>query len=179
MKALMIIADGYEDLEAIGTLALLRRAGIQVDVAALHGKEAYGQYDTHLVDLFPLSQARSEDYGLLVLPGGREHIEEKESPLYLSFIRSFHEAGKPIAAICAAPTILGSLGYLKGKKYTCFTSMNRDFGGTFIDTYAVRDGNLVTGRSCAAVVDFSLLIVEMVLGKAARAALEAEIYYPE
>ena len=66
---------------------------------------------------------------------------------------------KMVAAICAAPTILGHLGYLKGKNYTCFTSMDEDFGGTYKDAYAVVDGNIITSRGMGTAIDFALEIV--------------------
>ena len=83
---------------------------------------------------------------------------------------------KVLAAICAAPNIVGKLGYLKNRKYTCFTSMDQDFGGTYIDEKVVVDGNLITARSVASAILFAYAIVEKLLGKEALNALFEHIY---
>ena len=63
------------------------------------------------------------------------------------------------------------------KNYTCFTSMNEDFGGTYVDRYAVIDGNIITGRSAAAVIDFAFALIEKLLGKESCDKVKASIYY--
>ena len=88
----------------------------------------------------------------------------------------FMDNNKVLAAICAAPTIVGKLGYLKNRKYTCFTSMDQDFGGTYIDEKVVVDGNLITARSVASAILFAYAIVEKLLGKEALKALFEHIY---
>ena len=130
MKILMVVTDGFEDIEAIGTLA-----------------------------------------------GGPEYIAEEQNPNFLAMIQNFYSRGKFIAAICAGPTILGHLGLLKGKKYTCFTSMDEDFGGTYVDQYAVRDNNIITGRSAAATIDFAFLIVNALCGEEYEKQVKESIYY--
>ena len=74
-------------------------------------------------------------------------------------------------------TILGKLGLLKNKKYTCFNSMNEDFGGNYIDRYVVKDNNLITGKSAAATIDFAFTIVEELLGKNYAESIKNSIYY--
>ena len=87
------------------------------------------------------------------------------------------ENNKIVAAICAAPTILGRQGYLKDRNYTCFTSMNEDFGGTYVDQYTVSDGNLITGRSAAASIDFAFAFMEKLIGKEKCEEVKTSIYY--
>ncbi len=82
-----------------------------------------------------------------------------------------------VAAICAGPTILGRAGYLKGRRYTCFTAMNEDFGGTYRDDYAVQDGNVITGKSAAAAIDFAFAVLEAAAGKETADKTKKEIYY--
>lgn len=177
MKILVTITDGFEDNEAIGTIALLRRAGLDVTVASLYSHEANGRYQSHLTDLKCLKEIDYTGFDMLVMPGGPEYITEEKDPDFLNMVRFFMTGNRFVAAICAAPTILGHLGLLKGRDYTCFTSMNEDFGGTFHDQYAVRDKNLITGRSVAATIDFALLIVEALKGQEAVERLKKEIYY--
>ena len=94
-----------------------------------------------------------------------------------ALIKTFVETDKVVAAICAGPTLLGHAGYLKGKNYTCFTSMNEDFGGTYHDDYAVTDGNIITAKSAAATLEFAFAIIEKLLGQEVADKTKKEIYY--
>ena len=177
MKILAIITDGFEELEAVGTIALLRRAKLDVTIASLYSNEAVGRYMMKLTNLTPLNDINFLDYDMLLLPGGPEYgIEEKDAN-FLSIVKAFYNNDKYIAAICAAPTILGHLGILKGKKYTCYTSMNEDFQGEYVDTYVVKDGKIITGRSCSASIDFALEIIGTILGNEKLDSIKKEIYY--
>ncbi len=177
MKILVVVTNGFEDIEAVGTVALLRRANLDVTFAAISSTEAMGRYNIHIDNLENLSELDLSEFGMLVIPGGPEYIAEEKNPEFLKRILSFAQQGKFIAAICAGPTILGHLGLLKGKNYTCFTSRNEDFGGTYIDKYAVRDGKIITGRSAAAVIGFAFCIIEAVQGKAKAEEVARSIYY--
>lgn len=177
MKVLAIITDGFEELEAVGTIALLRRAKIDVTISSLYSSEATGRYMMKLTDLVKLSDINILDYDMLLLPGGPEYIVEEKDKNFLSIVKNFFDNDKYIAAICAAPTILGHLGLLKGKRYTCFTSMNEDFGGTYVDSYTCVDDKLITGRSCAASIDFALEIIRALKGENALESIKEEIYY--
>ncbi len=177
MKILMVVTDGFEDIEAIGTLAILRRANLDVTFAAIDNDKATGRYGLVSSDMVNLNDVDIAEYDCLVIPGGPEYIAEEKNPKFLAMIENFNSRGKFIAAICAGPTILGHLGLLKGKKYTCFTSMDEDFGGTYVDSYAVRDGNIITGRSAAATIDFAFLIVSALCGEAHELKVKNSIYY--
>mgnify|MGYP004457410565 FL=1 len=179
MKILTVIADGFEDNEAIGTIAILRRAGLDVTVSGLNSTTARGRFQNQLVDLKNLRDLDYASYDALVIPGGPEYILEEKDAYFLSMVKYFMSENKIVAAICAAPTILGHLGLLKNRDYTCFTSMNEDFGGQFHDQYVVTDGNLITGRSVAATIDFALAIVGKIQGDEAVEKLKREIYYEE
>ena len=87
------------------------------------------------------------------------------------------ENNKIVAAICAAPTIIGQLGYLKNRTYTCFTPMNQDFNGYFIDKPVVVDNNLITGRSAAASIDFAYEIIKKVAGQDTLNQVWERIFY--
>lgn len=177
MKILIVVTDGFEDIEAVGTLAILRRGQLDCTFAAIDADKAMGRYGVNIHDLVNLSTVNIDEYDMLVIPGGPEYIAEENNPKFLQMIKNFASHHKFIAAICAGPTILGHLGLLKGKKYTCFTSMNEDFGGEYIDTYAVRDDNIITGRSAAAVIDFAFLIIETLKGKEFAQKVKDSIYY--
>lgn len=177
MKICMIVTDGFEEIEAVGTYAILRRGGLDVDVYSLLDKDATGRFGLTVTNLRPFSQLNAEEYGALVIPGGPEYKALEASQEVQATIKKFIDDGKLVAAICAGPTILGRAGYLKGKKYTCFTAMNEDFGGEYQDAYAVRDGNIITGKSAAATIDFGFLILEAAAGQETADKTKKEIYY--
>lgn len=177
MKVCMIVTDGFEEIEAVGTYAILRRGGLDVDVYSLLDKDATGRFGLTVTKLSPFSQLNAAEYGALVIPGGPEYKALEASADVQALIKQFMTEGKTVAAICAGPTILGHAGYLKGKKYTCFTSMNEDFGGEYQEDYAVRDGNVITGKSAAATIDFGFLILETLAGKETADKTKKEIYY--
>ena len=118
MKILVVVTNGFEDIEAVGTVALLRRANLDVTFAAISSTEAMGRYNIHIDNLENLSELDLSEFGMLVIPGGPEYIAEEKNPEFLKRILSFAQQGKFIAAICAGPTILGHLGLLKGKNYS-------------------------------------------------------------
>ncbi len=176
-KVLCIMSEQFEELEAVGTIALLRRAGIEVSVCSLHDHKATGRFQITLSDLMCIEEANISEYDALFLPGGPHYKELLENKAVQQIIHAFHTQTKYICAICAAPTILGHLGILKNRQYTCFTSMNEDFGGTYIDKYTALDGHIITGRSAAAVIDFSFVIIEQLLGKEKAEEVKNSIYY--
>lgn len=177
MKLLMVVTDGFEDIEAIGTLAILRRAKLDVTFAAIDADKAKGRYDVQVVGLKNYKDVNFSDYDMLIIPGGPEYILEEKNLEFLSMIQFFAKENRYIAAICAGPTILGHLGLLKGKKYTCFTSMNEDFKGTYVDCDSVIDGKLITGRSAAAVLPFAFNIITALCGKEYADKVKDSIYY--
>lgn len=177
MKICVILSNGFEELEAIGTIALLKRSGIQVDIYALNDVKASGKHRLVLADLVKLENINVDDYDALLLPGGPHYAELEASDKVKGIITSFMNAKKLVCGICAAPTIFGHMGYLKNKNYTCFTSMNEDFGGTFVDTYVVTDGNIITARSAAASIDFAFAIIHYLQGEKQEEKIKNEIYY--
>lgn len=176
-KVLCIMSEQFEELEAVGTIALLRRSGIEVTVCSLHEHKACGRFQITLSELFNINEVDINEYDALFLPGGPHYKELQENETVQHIITAFHAQEKYICAICAAPTILGHLGLLKNRRYTCFTSMNEDFGGTYVDKYTAVDGNIITGRSAAAVIDFAFVIIEKLLGKEKAEEVKNAIYY--
>ena len=179
MKVLCIMSDGFEELEAVGTIALLRRAGINIDLYALDQKAATGRFNITISNIQDIRAVNTKAYDMLFLPGGPHYQTLERDEQVMSIIKEFFEQDKLISAICAAPTILGRAGYLKNKRYTCFTSMNEDFEGTYVDAYTVSDGNLIPGRSAAAVIDCAFAIIEKLCGKQHADEIKASIYYYE
>lgn len=177
MKVMCILTDGFEELEAVGTIALLRRAGMVIDVYAVESTVATGRFQVTFDHLLNLNDLCVDEYDALFIPGGPHYAKLEVDEHVKAIIKHFFDHDKVVSAICAAPTILGHLGYLKGKQYTCFTSMNEDFGGTYMDQYVAVDGNLITGRSAAASIDFAFAIMENLAGKAKADEVKKSIYY--
>ena len=176
-RVCLVLTNGFEEVEAIGTFAILRRAGLIVDIFSLAGADATGRFGLTCSRLHPFSSLTAENYDALVLPGGPQYAALEQHAGVQALIKRFIDGGKVVAAICASPTILGRAGYLKGKNYTCFTSMNEDFGGHFTGEYVAVDGNLITGQSAAASIDFGFAIVEKLLGPEKAEQVKESIYY--
>ena len=178
MKVLALIFDGFEELEATAPFALLRRAGIDLTIAS-NKIHATGSHNLTYTNLKNINDINYKDYDSLLLPGGPhyKYIESNEN--ILNIIRHFMDNNMVVSAICASPTIIGKLGYLKNKNYTCFKSMNEDFGGNFIDCYVVIDGNLITAKSAAASIDFAYAIIEKLAGRETLNRVKEHIFYEE
>ena len=174
MKICAIIENGFEELEAIGTIALLRRSGIQVDIFSTNPNIVLGKHSIAITNLLSLENCEEENYDLLLLPGGPHYETLENNNKVISLIHSFNDKKKGIAAICASPTILGRMGLLKERVYTCFTSMNEDFNGTFTNTYVAVDEHIITAKSAAASIDFAF---ENLQGIDQRTRIEEQIYY--
>lgn len=178
MKVLAIIFDNFEELEAIAPFALLRRSKIDVTIAS-NKNTATGSHNISLTNLSILEEIDYKDYDALLIPGGPHYKHLRVASDVHEIIKYFINSNKPIATICAGPTILGMLGYLKNKKYTCFSSMNDDFGGTYLDDGVVEDGNLITSKSAAYAIDFAYKIIEKLTSKDHLKKVQKEIYYEE
>ncbi len=177
MKVCLIVTNGFEEVETVGTYAILRRGGLEVDVYSLRGSQATGRFGLTCSQLKPFSAFEDDNYAAIILPGGPQYQEFQTCQPLLELLHDFYARGKYVCAICASPTILGKLGLLRGKKYTCFTAMNEDFGGTYQDDYAVTDGQIITGKSAAAAIDFGFAILQAVLGKPTADKTKQDIYY--
>ena len=176
-KVCLLVTDGFEEAEAVATFAILRRAGLNVDIFSLTEGNATGRFGLTCTALKPFSQLQGTEYDALVLPGGPQYASLERNTGVQALIKEFMDSNKVVAAICASPTILGHAGDLKGKTYTCFTAMNEDFGGHFTGDYVAVDGNIITGQSAAASIDFGFAIAEKLLGPEQVNQVKKSIYY--
>ena len=177
MKVLALIFDGFEEEEATAPFALLRRAKISLDIASNKTLVTGSHNITIKSDISDFTKIDYKNYDCLLIPGGAHYKFIRTNNDVLTILKYFMDNNKYVALICAAPTILGEMGYLKGKNYTCFTSMNSDFGGTYIDKKVVVDGKLITSRSVAAALDFAYRIIENLAGKETLDLVKKQIYY--
>jgi len=161
MKCAVYLADGFEPCEAMITVDILRRGGIETDTVALGDdlRVDSSQRIPVIADKL-MRDTAFEDYDILILPGGKKGTENlgRCEALKAELLKR-NEEGRLIAAICAAPSILGKLGILKGRNYTCHPDFAFDYGGSYQMELAVDDGNLITGRGMGATVEFALVIL--------------------
>lgn len=172
MKILTILNPGFEELEATGTIIVLKRAGYQVDIA-WETDEVNGKHIFNYQKLLNLNSVNYADYDLLFLPGGGYTPSSKTNEAILYF----HKHNKYLAAICSGPTYFGKLGLLKGLNYTCFPALNADFGGNFQNEYVVYDQKIFTARSVAASILLPLKIVEILDGTEKLKQLKMSMEY--
>lgn len=164
MKCALFLAEGYEECEALITVDLLRRANVEVDTVSIMESEYVKSSHNIVVKADKLwSDFNKEEYDVLILPGGKLGTSnlEKFSPL-IEVLKEHYASGKLLAAICAAPSIFGHLGFLRGKKYTCFPTFDESsFGGIYEKALAVVDQNVVTGRGMGASIEFARTLVNI------------------
>jgi 4-methyl-5(b-hydroxyethyl)-thiazole monophosphate biosynthesis len=163
-RALVILAEGFEEIEAITIVDVLRRGGVAVTTAALSGKHPRGSHDIAVEADVTLSGPRISDYDALVLPGGPGSQHLREDPHVQALIKEAAGAGKIVAAICAAPTALEAAGVLHGKRATCYPGSSIP-SAEFVDAPVVEDGNIITSRGPATAMAFALKLVERLESK--------------
>lgn len=176
-KALVLFADGSEELEAVTVINILRRGGINVTLAGLTAGVLRGSRGTQIVPDTTLDEALAHDYDMVVLPGGMPGTDHLRNDARVAqLLKRMHAAGKQVAAICAAPSVLAAAGLLDGKRATCYPTCLDDFPKVKLQTAAVvEDGNLITSRGPGTAMDFALTLVERLTGHAKRQEVEAAL----
>lgn len=174
----MLFADGFEELEAVAPLDVLRRAGVQVQTVGIGGKTAIGSHGVEMVCDITLAQADISAAKGVILPGGPGHTK-LETPAVLELLHSAAQRGGLLAAICAAPSILGRQGYLKGKRACCFPGYEQELHGAQVvyDPVAV-DGNIITSRGAGTALLFGLAIAEYLASPEQAQAVAAQMQCP-
>lgn len=179
-KTLLLLAEGFEEIEALTAADLLRRAGIACTTAALGGELAVtGAHGVTVLADETLDAALGADFDGVILPGGMpgtKHLAGDER--VLSLLRRAAAAGKLTAAVCAAPTVLAQAGLLEGKRAVCFPGREGQMAGALLcEADAVTDGTVITGRSVGTAIPFALEIVRYFCGGDAADALSDAIVY--
>lgn len=159
----MFLADGFEEVEALCPLDILRRAGLEVTTVGIGGKDVIrGAHGVIVHADLPDIMYRDSDPDMLILPGGMPGSKNlDESRIVDSALRAASRKGAYLAAICAAPMVLGKRGYLEGKRAVCFPGFEEYLTGATIaeENTVVRDGNIVTAKGMGAAFDFGLELV--------------------
>lgn len=168
-KVAILLADGFEEVEAMAVVDILRRAEIETVIAGLHEGPVTSARRVRVIPDTVLDTIRPDDFDMIVLPGGQPGSDNLNSdPRVRALIRAFAEKGKLTAAICAAPYVLGNAGILEGKKATAYPSYRERLGGAvYAEKPVVADGNVLTSRGPGTAFCFGLAIVERLAGKEA------------
>lgn len=173
MKGIVILANGFEDTEAIATIDVLKRSKLEITTVSFDSLAVTSAYNIQVQADMLYKDLKLEEYDFLVIPGGRavfNVLDKKEEVSEL--IKIFMEQEKLVAAICAAPMLVGKLGYLKDREYTCFPSCEEGIEGIHRPKKGVvRDGNIITAKAMAFSIDFALEIIEYLQGKEKRNAI--------
>lgn len=178
-SALIPLAQGCEELEAVTIIDLLRRAKINVVTAGLDDQLVTASRGTVLKPDTTLEQALQNDYDAIILPGGLPGSDNlKHEPQLITALQTQYQQGKMVAAICAAPKVLAHAGLLRGKKATFYPGALSETELEGIDqqtSAVVKEGNIITSRGPGTAVDFALDIIETLNGQAAREEVETPL----
>ena len=174
MKVYVHLATGFEEIEALTVIDVLRRADVDVESVSVTGELLVeGAHGIKVQADLPFEEADYDKAGMIVLPGGMPGTTNLGAHRGLmEKIDEFAKADRPLAAICAAPMILGEAGYLKGKRATIYPSMESHLKGAVVEGKDVeRDGNIITSKGPATAFKFALAIVEFIKGPEVAAAV--------
>ena len=166
----VFLADGFEEIEALTPVDLLRRAGVTVKTASIYPdrKEVKGAREISVIADITIDEAGPSKDDMIVLPGGMPGtVNLLECAKLMDMVDSHNAAGGRIAAICAAPArILGSKGLVKGKEATCYPGMEGLLeGATPVIKTVVTDGNITTSRGLGTAVDFACELITIICGR--------------
>ena len=178
----VFLATGFEDIEALARVDIMRRAGLSVETVSITESEIVES--AHAVGVKADRLLADIDFGkadMIVLPGGLPGSTNLDTCAPLTKAISAHfSAGKPVAAICAAPLVFGHLGILRGKKATCYPGVEGELkGATYTAAIVEKDGNVITGKGPGAAFEFGYAIVDYFKGPGASNPLRQGMIYQE
>lgn len=179
-KTAIFLADGFEEIEALTVVDLLRRANIEISTVSIMGrKNVTGSHNITVEADALLEETDFDSLDMLILPGGMPGTTNlADCKALTDKIKEFDEKDKMLCAICAAPTVFGKLGILKGKKACCFPGREDDLLGADVQTSSVtRDGHFITSRGMGTAIDFGLAIIEHYQGSDAATSMASKIVY--
>ena len=173
----VLLADGFEEIEALTPVDMLRRAGLDVKTVGITGKVVVGSHKIPVVcDILP-EEVKLEEVRLVIFPGGMPGALNLDSATFTDeIIAAVTNNGGRIAAICAAPLVLGRRGLLKGKFATCYPGFENELVGAKTSCeQVVTDGNITTAKGMGAALEFANELVRLICGEEEKDALRAAI----
>lgn len=175
----VFLAEGFEETEAVTPIDMLRRCGREVVTVGVTGKTVTGSHNIPVVCDITIDEISDDGIELLVLPGGMPGTKNLDACEKLKeLISACNDKGILIGAICAAPTVLGGMGLLKGKNAVCYPGMESGLAGANVpDAAAVRDGNIITSRGAGTALEFSYELISALMDKQTADKLAANIVW--
>ncbi len=167
MKTVLVaIAPGFEEIETITVVDILRRAGARVTMAATVAGVLEGSRGIKVEPDELLDNIMDKDFDLICLPGGQPGTDNLKQDIRVEkLLKKMHEEGKYIAAICAAPTVLKKAGILQDRAFTCHPSVQSEFGSMeYLKDRVVVDQKVITSQSPGTAMEFALKLVEVLFG---------------
>ncbi len=178
MQVYLFLADGFEEIEAISPIDILRRANINIQTVSISGtKEVTGTHGIIIQADLLFTEVDFSLNDMLILPGGMPGTKNLDAHQALKAILTaqYEKRGK-IAAICAAPSILGKMGFLNGKEAICYPGFEEALSGAVISkSLVVKSDNIITAKGAGVAVEFALKIVEELKGKSASEKIASAI----
>lgn len=165
-RVLCLLVDGFEEIETLAPVDLLRRAGAEVVLASVNGERLVtGRCQVKVQADTELSRVMEEPFDLLLIPGGPgvKALRADGRPAQLA--AAYVNAGKRVAAICAAPTVLSDAGLLTGKRFTAHFSVHAELPAVLAHERVVEDGLLTTSRGAGTALDFGFALVRQLFGE--------------
>ena len=166
-KVLVPLAPGFEEIEAITSIDVLRRAGIEVVTVSLNSIDVKGAHNIPIIADKRIKQIKIEEFDGILLPGGMPGAKNlKENSQILKFVRQINENKLMVAAICAAPIVLETAGILENINATSYPSFKKEVPScNYKEERVVKDGNIITSRGAGVALEFALEVVEYLEGK--------------
>ena len=173
----ILLADGFEEIEALTPLDVLRRAGLDVKTVAIGSKIAIGSHGIPVVCDMNAEEVNLSDVSTVIFPGGMPGSLNLDAAEFTNeIIASVQERNGRIAAICAAPLILGRRGLLNGKNAICYPGFEKELIGAKISSKSVvTDGNITTAKGMGVALAFSLELVSVICGEAKAKEISAAV----
>lgn len=163
----VLLADGFEEIEALTPLDVLRRAGLDVKTVAIGSKIAVGSHGIPVICDMDAQEVNEKELSAVIFPGGMPgSLNLDASPYSDKFIKAVQDNGGRIAAICAAPLVLGRRGLLKGKEAICYPGFEKELLGAKIsEKSVVTDANITTAKGMGVALPFALELVRLICGE--------------
>lgn len=174
----VLLGTGFEEIEALTPVDLLRRAGISVCTVGLNGNVVFGSHQIGVQADLTMDEADWKRCDMVVLPGGLGGVASiRNCPAALEMVKNAYDGEKWIAAICAGPTVLADLGIMEGRNATCYPGCEGAMGSAHMipEAAVVRDGRVITGTSAGCAVPFGLELIDALAGEDAARKIREQI----
>ena len=167
-KAVVFLADGFEDIEALAAVDILRRGGVDLTIAGVTGMQVVSSHNVKIMADKDVKDIKTDDYDAFICPGGMPGASNlRDSSIVIDIIKEAYGKGKIVSAICAAPMVLDKAGILADKDFTMYPGMenNAPSGSYKNDKFVVKDGKVITGAGPAAAFEYAFELLAELQGK--------------